>query len=418
MFKFATNKFTNSGNNNNNNNNAGTNSPAHTNTQSTGTSVANRASGIISNVSHNANKLLHSHYHHSSSNQDDSLSKRRQIQKDLFGFNKIADKGFPSKPSAMDYDRKLKLLAIGTKNGDIRIYGQPNTRQQQLSSYQDVHPFPILKLIFVQGQHQLITLSERVQRNDLTNKGESQFYLVLWQIPNINDSNNIIEKVKEYQLDPKILSNTRLSAITLLNDNSHLFMGFETGDVYVFNVSSFQLVPGVINKDYILKNIPEPAANSNTKTQNLKKLNQLGAVESICHHPRQLTKLLIAYQRGLWIIFDFIKNQIDQINQTQQQLESAIFYQYGECVATSHSDGSFILWDLLQSETASSTITTSPNTPSTCTSSSAPNIVYGPYPCKPVTKCLVKTYKNDQPLVIFRYLSKNLLNFIEMYIKK
>ena len=46
---------------------------------------------------------------------------RRRLQKDLFAFNKIADKGFPSKPSAMDYDKKLKLLAIGTKNGDIRM---------------------------------------------------------------------------------------------------------------------------------------------------------------------------------------------------------------------------------------------------------------------------------------------------------
>ncbi len=215
-----------------------------------------------------------------------------------------------------------------------------------MSSYQDVHPFPILRLLFVQGQHQLITLSERVSRNDLTNKGESQFYLVLWQIPTSDQAHsNLIEKVKEYQLDPKVLSNTKLSALTLLNDNSHLFMGFETGDVYVFNVSSFQLVPGVINKDYIIKNIPEPATGS--KQTNLKKLNQLGAVESICHHPKQLTKLLIAYQRGLWIVFDFIKNHIDQMNQTQQQLESATFYQYGECVATSHSDGSFILWDLV-----------------------------------------------------------------------
>ena len=33
-------------------------------------------------------------------------SRRRQLmQKDLFAFNKIADKGFPAKPSAMDYDR-------------------------------------------------------------------------------------------------------------------------------------------------------------------------------------------------------------------------------------------------------------------------------------------------------------------------
>lgn len=46
---------------------------------------------------------------------------RRRLQKDLFAFSKIADKGFPSKPSAMDYDKKLRLLAIGTKNGDIRM---------------------------------------------------------------------------------------------------------------------------------------------------------------------------------------------------------------------------------------------------------------------------------------------------------
>ena len=175
----------------------------------------------------------------------------------------------------------------------------------------------------------------------------------------------------------------------------NFFVGFETGDVYVFNVSAFQLVPGVINKDFILKNLPDP-----TQQPGQKKLTQLGAVESICHHPRQLTKLLIAYQRGLWIIFDFIKNQIDQINQTSQQLESAVFYQAGECVATSHSDGSFILWDLESSQSNNKTAGGT-HQPATCSSSSAPNIVYGPYPCKPVTKCLVKTCKNDQPYVIF-----------------
>lgn len=140
---------------------------------------------------------------------DASMTARRrcQIQKDLFAYNKIADKGFPSKPSAMDYDRKLKLLAIGTKNGDIRIYGEPNTLHQQLSCYQDVHPFPILRLLFVQGQHQLITLSERVYRNDMTNKGESNLFLVLWQIPNLTQlehssgvGSNLVEKVKGFFL--------------------------------------------------------------------------------------------------------------------------------------------------------------------------------------------------------------------------
>ena len=162
-----------------------------------------------------------------------------------------------------------------------------------------------------------------------------------------------------------------------------------------------------LQKDYILKNLPDvsgastsvgdsssstPSSSSSGATTTItatvhKKLTQLGAVESICHHPRQLTKLLLAYQRGLWVIFDFIKNQIDQINQTPHQLESAVFYQAGECVATSHSDGSFILWDL---ETAAAASNSSP-----------PNIVYGPYPCKPVTKCMVKTCRADQPYVIF-----------------
>jgi lethal(2) giant larvae protein len=386
MFKFATNKFSNHHHNSNANNN-----------NNSVTSVPNSNSQTHAQ-NHNflTNTLLK---HHGSDDASSSSRRRYQIQKDLFSFNKIADKGFPSKPSAMDYDRKLKLLAIGTKNGDIRIYGEPNTPTQQLSCYQDVHPFPIMRILFIQGQYQLITLSERVYRNDMTNKGESQLFLVLWQIPNFHENqqaSNLIEKVKEYQLDPKFVNNTRISAITLLNDNSHLFIGLETGDVYVFNVASFQLVPGVINKDYILKNIPQIEGG--------KKLTSLGAVESISHHPRQLTKLLIAYTRGLWIIFDFIKNHIDQINQTQQQLESAVFYQYGECVATSHSDGSFILWDLT---TTAATIenkkedSTTTNKPSSCTSYSAPNIVYGPYPCKSVTKCIVKTCRNDQPYVIF-----------------
>jgi lethal(2) giant larvae protein len=391
MFKFATNKFS-SHNHGSSNNTASSNQTSAPSSLTTSSTHHHQPISLKSLLDDNS-----------------QASRRRQIQKDLFAFNKIADKGFPSKPSAMDYDKKLKLLALGTKNGDIRIYGSPGTNQQQLSCYQDVHPFPILRLLFIQGQYQLITLSERVYRNDSTNKAESQLYLVLWQIPNNigyelnNVASNLVEKIKEYQLDPKIVNGTRLSAITLLNDNSHLFLGFETGDVYVFNVSTFQIVPGVINKDYILKNLPDPQTqqgSSSSTTPGLKKLTQLGAVESICHHPRQLTKLLIAYQRGLWVVFDFIKNQIDQINQTPQQLESAVFYQAGECVATSHSDGSFILWDL-ETTTQLNYSGSAPAVAPCAASSSAPNVVYGPYPCKAVTKCLVKTCRNDQPFVIF-----------------
>jgi lethal(2) giant larvae protein len=383
MFKFAhtiNNKLSGGGQNNSSSTGGGVGATSAT-TSSTGNTQHDLTSSMTTSGS-------------MSSSSSSAANRRRLIQKDLFAYNKIADKGFPSKPAAMDYDRKLRLLAIATKNGDIRVYGGAiNTKAQQMSSYQDVHPFPVQRLLFVQGTHQLITVSERVHRNDSSNRTEVQLYVVLWQIPHIKPENDtkasyVVEKINEYQLDSKMVNGTRLSSLALLNDNSHLFFGFETGDVYVFNVQKFKIVPGVINRDYILKNLPSISAE---ETAGRKPLSQLGAVESICHHPRQLTKLLLAYQRGLWVIFDFIKNNVDQIHQTSQPLESAVFYQSGECVATAHTDGSFVLWDLESSN--------SNGTGGTVTASS--NIMYGPYPCRPVTKCLVKTCRNEQPLVVF-----------------
>jgi len=34
----------------------------------------------------------------------------------------LLEHGFPSKPSALAYDPKLKLVAVGTKSGAIRMY--------------------------------------------------------------------------------------------------------------------------------------------------------------------------------------------------------------------------------------------------------------------------------------------------------
>lgn len=195
MFKFAANKLT-----------------GHHSSSSGGTGASSsqnnpqNPNSLLRNIN-NTNNISSMDSTTTTTAQSNTAARRRyEIQKDLFAFafNKIADKGFPSKPSAMDYDRKLKLLAIGTKNGDIRIYGEPNTLHQQLSCYQDMNPFPVMRLLFVQGQHQLITLSERVSRNEMTSKNESHLFLVLWQIPNLaqlehannKPGSNLVEKIK------------------------------------------------------------------------------------------------------------------------------------------------------------------------------------------------------------------------------
>ena len=407
MFKFATNKLNTATGRSSASGGGGGGGPSSSST-GTGTMLSSAAGGSTTTTTTTT-----------VADFDSAASRRRQLQKDLFAFNKLADKGFPAKPSAIDYDKKLKLLAIATKSGDVRVYAAPRTKHQQMSSYQDVHPFPIQRMLFVQGAHQLITVSERQTRNEQTNKSESQLYLILWQIPNTQSSANtsssanvslVVDKCKECALEPRHVANgAKLSALALLNDNSHLFMGFESGDVYVFNVASFALVPGVISKDFVLKSVAaltNSSSNNNNGTSNQKALTQLGAVESIAHHPRQLTKLLIAYERGLWITFDFIKNQIESVQHSGAALESAAFYQSGECVATAHSDGSFILWDLVVSPNSNSiSQQEQPAAPSsggvTAAIASPANIVYGPYPCKAVSKCVVKTCRNEQPFVIF-----------------
>ena len=72
--------------------------------------------------------------------QPEDNEARRRLQKELFGLNKvrlsialndgcyyfslvlqICDRGFPSRPSALAYDSQLKLIAIGTHTGEIRM---------------------------------------------------------------------------------------------------------------------------------------------------------------------------------------------------------------------------------------------------------------------------------------------------------
>ena len=53
--------------------------------------------------------------------QPEETETRRRIQKELFGLNKVCNRGFPSRPSAMAYDSQLKLIAIGTHVGEIRM---------------------------------------------------------------------------------------------------------------------------------------------------------------------------------------------------------------------------------------------------------------------------------------------------------
>jgi len=53
------------------------------------------------------------------------IPEKDKIGQDLFHFSKTVEHGFPNKASAIAFDKTLRLLAIGTSTGFLKIYGKP-----------------------------------------------------------------------------------------------------------------------------------------------------------------------------------------------------------------------------------------------------------------------------------------------------
>jgi lethal(2) giant larvae protein len=152
--------------------------------------------------------------------QPEETESRRRLQKELFEFHKISDRGFPSRPSAIAYDPQLNLIAIGTHTGEIRVYGQPGF---QLSYNLDTSS--IRKIIFLNNLGRLIILTQ-------------DGYLHLLEI---NNSNPIrIDRIGTSNDDEGIiLKNTQ--TLCLLRNNVNLLIGLKNGNIYSFNIENFSL---------------------------------------------------------------------------------------------------------------------------------------------------------------------------------
>ena len=52
-------------------------------------------------------------------------AERLKLQKELFNFSKNITYGFPHKPACLGWDSELRLVAVGTKTGQVRVFGRP-----------------------------------------------------------------------------------------------------------------------------------------------------------------------------------------------------------------------------------------------------------------------------------------------------
>ncbi|XP_030840039.1 lethal(2) giant larvae protein homolog 2 isoform X6 [Strongylocentrotus purpuratus] len=287
-----------------------------------------------------------------------AIEERRKMRKELFAFNKTVEHGFPNKPTALAYDPKLNIFAIGTSNGVIKIYGAPGVEFMGIHS----GDFSVSKLFFLPAQGRIISL---LDDNSLH----------LWEI-NLKDGGSTMEEVKNFMIEGRL---KKISVCCLSSDASRLYLGTEGGNIYLLDVESFDLEDHIVYQDVVMQKLNDSPSSS---VPDDFKVNP-GAVEAIAQHPSDKDRLLIGYNRGLMIIWRQSELMLEA-SFVGHQIESLCWHRDGTHFTSSHNDGSYQVWKVSGASSPAK----------------EPLVPYGPFPCKAIPKILYLTTKSE-PFTIF-----------------
>ncbi|XP_015589197.1 lethal(2) giant larvae protein homolog 1 isoform X2 [Cephus cinctus] len=284
-------------------------------------------------------------------------AERQKLQKDLFAFRKTVQHGFPNKPTALAWDPSLRLMIIGTASGAIKVFGRPSVEfygQHTTESGENA----VTKIIALPNEGRVVSLCDDNS-------------LHLWEI----NQSSLVE-TKSLSLEGKL---KRISAMCLESSGEHLLLGTEGGNIYLLNLKSFTMSDNIIYQDVVMQNVPEDY-----------KINP-GAVEAIAEQPGHPDNILIGYNRGLMVLWNKATPGAQQLmglfSRAQtfvstQQLES-VHWVSGTRFVSSHNDGSYAFWS-----PGSDTVP-------------EPTTLYGPYPCKAVSKILVHPMDDGEEIILF-----------------
>ncbi|KAG5308084.1 L2GL protein, partial [Acromyrmex insinuator] len=284
-------------------------------------------------------------------------AERQKLQKDLFAFRKTVQHGFPNKPTALAWDPSLRLMIIGTASGAIKVFGRPGVEfygQHSVESGENA----VTKIVALPNEGRVVSLCDDNS-------------LHLWEI----NRSSVVE-TKTLSLEGKL---KKISAMCLESSGEHLLLGTEGGNIYLLNLKTFVTPENIIYQDVVMQNVPEDYKKNP------------GAVEAIAEQPGHPDNILIGYNRGLMVLWNKATPGAQQLmglfSRAQtfvstQQLESVHWISENRFVS-SHNDGSYAFW--------SPGIDAVPE----------PTTLYGPFPCKAVTKILVYPTAEHGELVLF-----------------
>nr|XP_015294331.2 LLGL scribble cell polarity complex component 2 isoform X3 [Macaca fascicularis] len=289
---------------------------------------------------------------------------RERLKRDLFQFNKTVEHGFPHQPSALGYSPSLRILAIGTRSGAIKLYGAPGVEFMGLHRENNA----VTQIHLLPGQCQLVTL---LDDNSLH----------LWSLK-VKGGASELQEDESFTLRGPPGAAPSATQITVVLPHSLcelLYLGTESGNVFVVQLPAFRaLEDRTISSDAVLQRLPEEARHRRV----------FEMVEALQEHPRDPNQILIGYSRGLVVIWDLQGSRVLYHFLSSQQLENIWWQRDGRLLVSCHSDGSYCQWpvssDAQQPEPLRSLVP------------------YGPFPCKAITKILWLTTRQGLPFTIFQ----------------
>ncbi|XP_052124427.1 syntaxin-binding protein 5 isoform X2 [Frankliniella occidentalis] len=224
------------------------------------------------------------------------------LRPDNFQVAKTFRHGFPYQPTAMAFDPVQRLLAVGSKNGSLRIVGRPGVD----SSMRHETDAAVIQLQFLVNEGALLSAT-------------ADDSIHLW---------NFRQKRPEVVHSLKF-QKEKITYMHLPLQSKWLYVGTEKGNIHIINIEQFVVSGYVINWN---------------KAIEVSRKTHPGPVVHLSDCPIDPSKLLIGYESGQLALWDLKLKQAELRWQSTERLRSAGWHYDGKQFMCSHQDGSLTTW--------------------------------------------------------------------------
>ncbi|XP_065169293.1 syntaxin-binding protein 5 isoform X4 [Atheta coriaria] len=229
------------------------------------------------------------------------------LRQDNFQVKRTFRHGFPFQPTAVAYDPIQKLLAIGSKCGSLRIFGQAGV---DVHVRHDMEGPPgsvaVMQIVFLVNEGALITAT-------------AENTMHLW---------NFRQKIPQVVQSLKF-QKERITCMHLPLQSKWLYVGTERGNIHIVHIESFQLSGYIINWNKVIE---------------YSRKTHPGPVVHLSDNPLDASKLLIGYESGQVVLWDMRSKVAEMRIQTADPVRSIAWHYEGKQFMCSHNDGSLTTW--------------------------------------------------------------------------